>query len=133
MNLRKVEVIAIEFALQLAFALTFYKLEGKTVERLLVNLNYARMMYEYIYVAITRVQHRDHFRMIKFLNNHSHLINKQVDEYTLYFLRCYDDNGQWNADTAKNIRDKVKMKNAKKVKGTLQHSPVIIAIRLEEL
>ncbi len=116
-----------EFAVELAFALTYYKLQGniyscvacihcyvfyvvyvfyicyvqgKTIVRLIADLNDAGVAYEFVYVAKSRVEYGDHFRISPLMKTRSHQKTKQVNKYTEYFLACYDEHG----NGMKNVR-----------------------------
>jgi len=57
------------FPIELAFAMTVHKAQGRTIPRVVLalsqhNVTLCRMTYPSIFVAMTRVKHRDHLRIL---------------------------------------------------------------------
>jgi len=90
------EVSAEEFPFESAFCTTFHKLQGKTVTRLLVNLNVASqppyLDFEFVYVALTRVRDGQHIRAMPPLPGQSleHLLGFAADTDTKAWLDAFD-------------------------------------------
>ena len=97
------------FGVEPAFAITFHKVQGKTMEKVIVNLNSGRMTFEQLYVAITRVEYADDFRILNpGARGLKHLLKMKVSEATLAFLNCFDEDGKWKPATAAAYKQKFK-------------------------
>lgn len=84
------------------FAITFHKLQGKTLDRLLVDLNKPpkgpNPTFEFVYVALTRVRRGNHVRALPPPPGQSleHLHSLAANEHTSSWLLCFDGNGFWD-------------------------------------
>jgi len=91
-----------DFSVEPAFAITFHKLQGKTLPKLLVNLNKTphppHITFEFAYVALTRVRCGADVRALPppVGKTFSHLCKLKADSKTVAWLNGFDDHGNWN-------------------------------------
>lgn len=103
-------VVPHEHALDLAFAVTFHKLQGRTIDRLIVNLNQPPqapfLSFESVYVALTRVRRGDHLRLVPPPPGKSfeHLLQLRARETTTHWLDGFDQEGVWRRQRALDSR-----------------------------
>jgi ASC-1-like (ASCH) protein len=95
-----------DFELELGFAMTYHKAQGRTIPRLIVDLNKTTqppfLLYEVLYVALTRVQMGSHLRCLpSCTGDFNHLLNLSVRPTTLDWLHGFDQTGYWTIEMAK--------------------------------
>ena len=104
-----------DFPIMLAFAMTFHKSQGQTLDRVLVNLNdmpdiQPNLTFEMVYVSLTRVRQASHLRLMPQEDGKvalEHLRQLQVNRMTQAWLAGFGraDDGcllpKWNAEMAK--------------------------------
>ena len=93
------------FDVELGFAMTYHKAQGRTIPRLIVDLNKTTqspfLLYEVLYVAITRVQRGEHLRCLPSrTGDFDHLLKLAVRKTTLDWLYGFDDTGFWTVERA---------------------------------
>ena len=93
------------FEVELGFAMTYHKAQGRTIPRLIVDLNKTTqspfLLYEVLYVAITRVQRGEHLRCLPSrTGDFDHLLKLAVRKTTLDWLYGFDDTGFWTVERA---------------------------------
>jgi hypothetical protein len=104
--------------IELAFAMTVHKAQGRTIPRVVLalsehNVAICRMTYPSIFVAMTRVKHRDHLRVLYHHNGTQPGTfglkyitalkpNMNVRDYYAGFT---DSNGFWDPAKALQARD----------------------------
>jgi hypothetical protein len=99
-----------EHALDLAFAVTFHKLQGRTIDRLIVNLNQPPqppfLSFESVYVALTRVRRGDHVRLVRPPpgKDLGHLLQLRARQTTTHWLAGFDAAGTWHRQRALDSR-----------------------------
>jgi len=92
-----------ELPVELLFAVTFHKLQGKTLDRVVVDLhNYKsppHLCFEAVYVALTRVRSHDHVRCLPLPPGAvlSHLTALKPHKDTETWLTGFDESGSWRA------------------------------------
>jgi hypothetical protein len=104
------------FPYDLAFSMTVHKAQGRTIHRVVVDLtqyptSYGRHSYPAIFVALSRVQMRDHIRLLPTnqdprapLKCYEYLTKLKPDPYSMAFYHGFkfiDDDAQvWDPSTA---------------------------------
>ena len=96
-----------EFVVELGFAITFHKIQGRTIPLLLLNLNNSgqkpHLTFEAAYVALTRVTHGDNVRIMGALNvdlQLDHLLRLNADPDVQGWLRGFGPDGLWSKERA---------------------------------
>ena len=96
------------FTFELAFAMTVHKAQGRTISRVVLALSMhplktSRMSYASIFVAMTRVRHSDHLRLL-YHNNGSntgdvgveYITTLRPDPHVLdYYAGFVNSSGYW--------------------------------------
>ena len=90
---RSFKVKPSSFTVDLAFAITFHKLQGRTIDRVLALFKKSNK-FEMIYVALTRVRNGQHFRILRPQSELHFLKTKKINSATLEWERSYK-NGKW--------------------------------------
>jgi hypothetical protein len=77
------------FPMELAFAMTVHKAQGRTLSRIIVALSQqpnkaAEMKYAAVFVALSRVRHADHIRLLQ--HNHVNMSQQQGRMKTYHYL-----------------------------------------------
>ena len=130
------------FPLDLRFAITYHKVQGQTMDKVILFLHerktkqLAPLQWESLYVAYTRVKCGDNIRVCYFGSDNSsdrsglkHL--RKLKRPTLYdvWQQSYDENGRWNdhelRKQAKREQDKLRHK--------LRHVTSITQVSLKKL
>jgi hypothetical protein len=105
----------VPFPLEMAFAMTVHKAQGRTLSRVILALTQqpntaSQMKYAAIFVALSRVKHASHIRLLDHnytsmslqqgrLRAYAYLTNLKPDEHvTLFYLGYTDQNGAWDPD-----------------------------------
>jgi hypothetical protein len=98
----------------LAFALTDYKLQGRTLPKLIISVCKRKRMpwmtLQSFYVLVSRTTTMAGLRLLQYDNVGLDSLRKQMpDKYLYAWERGYDDNGKWNDNLAvtalRNIRN----------------------------
>ena len=89
------------FPIEPAFAVTIYKAQGRTIRRLIIFVSQhpvplLRMSWEGLYVALSRVKHRDHIRLAvdrstleKEKKAMEYMVKLKKNKYTDWFFRGF--------------------------------------------
>jgi len=92
---------------ELGFAITFHKIQGRTIPLLLLNLNNSgqkpHLTFEAAYVALTRVTHGDNVRIMGALNadlQFDHLLRLNADPDVQGWLGGFGPDGLWTKERA---------------------------------
>jgi hypothetical protein len=100
------------FPFELAFSMTIHKAQGHTISRVVVDLTHhpmevCCMQYAAIFVAMSRVKHSDHLRLLEPTtaqprsSSYQYLCHLRPDKSIAPFLYGYRDNGlSWDAARA---------------------------------
>jgi len=91
----------------LPFAVTFHKVQGRTVERVLLDLSQlpkklGEITMEHFYVGVSRVRHGDHLRLFPCNGsdrNLDFLLKLKFNVYTRAWLAGVQPDGSWCAET----------------------------------
>ena len=100
-------VMAKYHAVELAFSLTYHKVQGRTEPRLVVDLNKrpfkATLTLASIYVALSRVREGAHLRMLPAQpgTGFQHLLHLQHPKALVAWRAAYDANGVWQPALAR--------------------------------
>jgi hypothetical protein len=105
------------FPIELAFAMTVHKAQGRTIPRVVLalsqhNVDICKMTYPSIFVAMTRVEHRDYLRTLYHQSGSrpsmlglQHITNLKPNQNVLdYYAGFTDSNGIWSASDALRAR-----------------------------
>ena len=100
---------------ELAEAITFHKMQGKTVESIILSLNSRSDISKKIlpvslpslYVGSSRVHNHDHLRILPLSEKDKNALKKlKWDPYLKTFFENYDESGKWKVDGLKEKRQK---------------------------
>jgi hypothetical protein len=95
----------INYGIELKFGVTFHKVQGLTVPKIILQLNYmpglGSLDFHSLYVAMTRTKENSHIQKIPIVDNdYRHLLNIVCPLWLFIFMKMYDDNGYWIIDDA---------------------------------
>ena len=109
--------------IELGFAITFQKAQGRTIQRVILDLNRwpsGKLTFEMVLVGMTRVRDLDHFRILPLLQGQSlkHIYKLQPNRHMLAFFAGYTDpdTGLWNVVAAKRAFEKLGLSKSKRKK-----------------
>lgn len=115
-----------EHRLELAFVITFHKLQGKTLPNLIIELNgrpfSPSITYNGFFVALSRVTHRSLLRIMPITpgTDIQYLKKSKPDNYLEIWLGGLDNNGTWDEKICKqyynhkiSIHENEKIRNSK--------------------
>jgi hypothetical protein len=100
------------FPLELAFAMTIHKAQGRTLHRVILALTChptKRMAFAAVFVAVSQVKRRQHIRILCHYTGHiknqtavfAYVTSLWPNKYVLQFYTGYvNSNGPWIADLA---------------------------------
>lgn len=87
-----------EFGYELGFAVTFHKVQGKTLSKVLINFNKMpsppHITFEFAYVALTRVRRGSDVRVLP-SSALDHMLQLRADDDVQRWLGAFDDEGVW--------------------------------------
>lgn len=90
-----------------AFAVTYWKVQGRTVERVILDLTEPPFLLSLtlamLYVGFSRVAQADHIRVVTLDSNLVHIYTDlKFNKMVLFWLRVFaDNNGSWPQDPAR--------------------------------
>ena len=109
--------------IELGFAITFQKAQGRTIQRVILDLNRwpsGKLTFEMVLVGMTRVRDLDHFRILPLLQGQSlkHIYKLQPNRHMLAFFAGYTDpdTGLWDVAAAKRAFEKLGLSKSKRKK-----------------
>ena len=100
----------------LGFSVTFHKIMGKTIGRLLALFD-ERASFESVYVALTRVRDATHFRVLQPKSELINLLGLKVRIQVRAFLLGFNDDGFWDQNRATAVLEEDKKLHTGKGKG----------------
>ena len=106
-----------EHRVELSYIITFHKLQGKTLPKLIIQLNerpfLPHLTYNGLLVALSRVKLRKDLRILPITSGTDlqYLKKLSPDPNLQIWLRGYDSNGIWSKNKSKEFSDHIKIVN----------------------
>ena len=97
----------------LLFAVTYHKLQGVTLDKLVLTINkhpnrLLRLVLSSLYVGISRVHHLSEVRVLPYNDEDvDYLVNLKFDDLLSAWIKNYTSDGRWKYDGFKTFEQKM--------------------------
>ena len=72
-----------QFPLQLGYSLTIHKSQGKTLDKVIVDISRGAFAHGQLYVALSRTRNKEDMHIVSELHNSDSIISKRVIDFML--------------------------------------------------